>query len=217
METTRVGIIVFRLNLRRSRLMTAAKPLELISVEDYLAGELTSDVKYEYRGGYVYAVAGASTIHNRVATTLIGLLFSQLRGKVCEVFNSDMKLRVQFPTHTRFYYPDAMVVCDPNASNQAYQDTPVIVAEVISNTTRRIDEYEKHEAYLTIPSLSAYILIETTKPRIVIHRRTSSGFVTEVYDGLTSIAPLPAIQAELVLAELYERVNFEQDLTTDDE
>lgn len=189
--------------------MSAAKQIELISVEDYLAGELASEVKHEYLGGYVYGMAGARTIHNRIANTWCAMLYNQLRGKPCEPFNSDMKVRVRLPTHTQFYYPDGMVVCEPNPANQTFQDKPVVIAEVASQSTKRIDEIEKREAYLTLPSLMVYLLIETDRPRVVVHRRTDDGFLAEVYEGLDAVVPLEAIEAELPLAELYERVDFE--------
>jgi Uma2 family endonuclease len=188
--------------------MTALKQIELVSVEDYLAGELASDVKHEYSGGYVYAMAGARTVHNRVAASLLGSLYNQLRGKPCEPFNSDMKVRVRFPTHTRFYYPDGMVVCEPSAPEATFQDKPVVIAEVVSEATRRIDEGEKREAYLTIPSLMAYLIIETDRPRVVVHRRTNEGFIAEAYEGPDAVVPLEDVEAELRLAELYERVTF---------
>ena len=188
--------------------MPASKKIELISVADYLAGELVSDVRHEYSGGYVYAMAGARTVHNRVAGAIYGSLYARLRGKPCEPFNSDMKVRVRLPTHTRFYYPDAMVVCEPNAPDETFQDNPVVIAEVVSDATRRIDEGERREAYLTIPTLAAYLVVETDLPRVVVHRRTDSGFVAEVYEGTPAVIPLEAIGAELPLAELYERVEL---------
>ena len=188
--------------------MTAAKQIELVSVADYLAGELVSDIKHEYSGGYVYAMAGAKNIHNRIATNWLLALGQRLRGKPCEPFNSDTKVRIRFPTHTRFYYPDGMAVCEPNSADETFQDKPVVIAEVVSDATRRIDEGEKREAYLTIPTLAAYLLIETGRPRVVVHRRTDSGFVAEAYEGAAAVIPLDAIDAELPLAELYERVEF---------
>jgi Uma2 family endonuclease len=188
--------------------MTAAKQIELISVEDYLAGELLSEIRHEYSGGYVYAMAGARTVHNRVAANFLATLHRRLRGGPCEPFTSDMKVRVPFPTHTRFYYPDGMAVCEPNAPESTYQDRPVVIAEIVSEATRRIDEGEKREAYLTIPTLMAYLIIETDRPRVVVHRRTDSGFVAEAYEGTDALIPLTATDAELPLAELYERVEF---------
>lgn len=182
----------------------------MISVDNYLARELESDVRHEYLAGRVYAMAGGRTVHNRVAGAFFGAMYAQLRGKPCEPFNSDMKVRVRFPTHTRFYYPDAMVVCEPNPPNAPYQDRPAVIAEVISASTRRIDEGEKQEAYLTIPSLTAYLLIETDSPRVVVLRRTEmkAEFVAEAYEGLAAIIPLQEIGAELRLVDLYARVEF---------
>ncbi|HEY3395980.1 MAG TPA: Uma2 family endonuclease [Lacipirellulaceae bacterium] len=188
--------------------MTAAKQIELVSVADYLAGELTSDTKHEYSGGYMYAMAGATNVHNRIATNWLLAMGRRLQGKPCEQFNSDTKVRIQFPTHTRFYYPDGMVVCEPNAADESFQDQPVVIAEVVSDATRRVDEGEKREAYLTIPTLSAYLVIETLRPRVVVHRRGENGFAAEAYEGSGAVIPLEAIDVELPLAELYERVEF---------
>ena len=191
--------------------MTAVKQIELVPVEDYLANELTSDIKHEYSGGYVYARAGAKTAHNRVASNFLGTLHRRLSGKPCEPFNSDMKVRIKFPTHTRFYYPDGMVVCEPNPPESTYQDRPLVIAEVVSEATRRIDKGEKRDAYLTIPTLAEYLIIEIDQPRVAVHRRTNSGFIAEAYDGVGAVIPLESIDAELPLAELYARVEFSAD------
>lgn len=188
--------------------MTAAKLIELVSVEDYLAGELVSEIKHEYLGGYVYAMAGGRNVHNEIAGAWYALLRAQLRGKPCRPFNSDTKVRVPYPTRTYFYYPDGMVVCEPNPADETFQDKPVVIAEVVSESTRRIDEGEKREAYFTLPSLTAYLIIETERPRVVVHRRTDEGFIAEAYEGVDAVIPLKAIEAEVPLAELYERVEF---------
>ena len=190
--------------------MAAATQIDLVTVDEYLAGELHAEVRHEYLGGYVYAMAGAKNVHNLIAGAFHGLLFVQLRGQPCQPFNSDTKVRVRLPTHTRFYYPDGMVVCNPNPADDTFQDQPVVIAEVISEATRRTDEGEKREAYLTIPTLMAYMLIETDQPKVVLHIRTETGFVANVYEGLDAVLPLDAINAELRLAELYERVTFGQ-------
>ena len=196
---------------KRAKKVSAAKQIEVISVDDYLAGELESEVRHEYLGGFVYAMAGARNVHNSIASSFHGALYSQLRRSPCQPFNPDTKVRIRFPTHTRFYYPDGMVVCESNPPEDTFQDNPVVIAEVISETTRRTDEGEKREAYLAIPSLTAYLLIETDRPRVVVHRRTESGFVAEVYDEIDAVIPLDAIDAELALSELYERVEFAGD------
>ena len=195
--------------------MSAARHIELISVDEYLAGELVSPVKHEYAGGYVYAMAGARNIHNSIATSFIVAAGSQLRGKPCQPFNSDTKVRVRLATHTRFYYPDAMIVCEPNAAGDTFQDQPVVLAEVVSSSTRRVDEGEKRDAYLAIPTLSAYLLIESTRPRVVVHHRVASGFVARQYEGITATIPLEELGIELALADLYERVDFDAAVSDD--
>jgi Uma2 family endonuclease len=188
--------------------MSAAKKLKLVSVEDYLDGELDSPVKHEYLGGFVYAMAGARNVHNVIASNVLGALYMGLRGKRCRPFNSDTKIRLRLPTHVRFYYPDVSVICRPNPLNESFQDEPAVIVEVVSRRTRRLDEGEKREAYLTIPSLSVYVLIEQETPAIVAFRRTAQGFVREVYEGLDAVLPLGEIETALPLAEVYEAVEF---------
>lgn len=188
--------------------MTAPPQQRLYGVDEYLALEEDSEVRHEYLGGYLYAMAGAKNSHNAIATSLIGALYTQLRGKPCQPFNSDTKVRVQLTSHTRFYYPDAMVVCAPSPAGLTYQDQPVVIAEVVSESTRRLDEVEKREAYLAIPTLRAYLLAEQEAPRVGVYRRTDQGFGLESQEGLEASIPLPEIGASLPLAELYARAEF---------
>ena len=188
--------------------MSAVKKLHLVSVEDYLAGELVSPIKHEYLGGVVYAMAGARNVHNLIATNTLGALHFRLRGQRCRPYNSDTKIRIRFPTHVRFYYPDVSVICTPGPQNESFQEHPAALIEVLSRATRRTDEGEKRDAYLTIPSLGVYLMVEQEFPAVVVLRRTDTGFVREVYEGLEAVIPLPEIKAELPLAEIYEAVEF---------
>ncbi len=188
--------------------MITAALFQPISVRDYLSGERQAKHKHEYVEGIVYLMAGATNTHNRIATNATGSLYSQLRGHRCQVFNSDAKVRVQLSRGTRFYYPDTMVVCQPNSPDDTFHDSPVVIIEVISAATRRFDEHEKREAYLTIQSLCVYILVEQNSAGALVYRRGDSGFDREVYLGLDAIIPLPEIACNSVLAELYENVDF---------
>jgi Uma2 family endonuclease len=190
--------------------MTALAKSEPISIEDYLAGEEVSDVKHEYLGGTVHAMAGATNRHNIIAMNCLGLLFGQLRGKACQPFNSDTKVRIEFPDHTRFYYPDAMVVCHSNPPTDRFQDQPVLVVEVFSDSTRRADLGEKRDAYLTIASLRVLLLVDPEAPLVTVHRRRpEGGFAIEQHCGTDAVIPLPEIGAQLVLADLYERAGLD--------
>jgi Uma2 family endonuclease len=92
-----------------------------------------------------------------------------------------------------------------------------VIVEVISRRTRRIDEGEKKEAYLTIPSLGVYLLVEQDMPLVNVHRRAETGFEHEVYEGLDAVIPLPEIGVVLPLAELYSGVQFAPEPTDDPE
>ena len=102
-----------------------------------------------------------------------------------------------------------MIVCQPNPGSDTFQDNPVVVAEVVSPSTRRTDGGEKKDAYLSVPTLTAYVMIETTQPRVIVHRRGEDGaFVAEVYEGLDAVVPFEDVDCSLRLSELYDRVDF---------
>jgi Uma2 family endonuclease len=188
--------------------MSAAEKWNLVKVEDYLAGELSSPIKHEYLGGVLYAKAGARNAHNLIASNTLIALGSGLRGRRCRPFNSDTKIRICLPGQIRFYYPDVPVICRSNPQTDSFQDEAAVLVEVLSRRTRRIDEGEKKDAYLTIPSLAVYLLVEQELPAVVAFRRTERGFVREVYQGLDAVVPLGEIETTLPLAEIYETVEF---------
>lgn len=188
--------------------MSAARKLQHISVQDYLAGELVSQVKHEYLGGVVYAMAGGRNVHNLIATNFYVAIGLRLRGRPCRPYNSDTKICIQLPNQTRFYYPDGSVICLPNPPQDSFQERPSVVLEVLSRATRRIDEGEKKDAYTMIPTLSVYLLAEQEFAGMTVHRRTEQGFIREVYKGIDAVIPLPEIGMELPLAELYDGVEF---------
>ena len=173
--------------------VSTAPELGLISVEDYLQQESESTVKHEYLGGVLYAISGGKNRHNLLASNTLLALGSRLRGTACRVFNSDTKIRIRLPDHTRFYYPDVSVVCEQNPQDEVFQDRPVIVVEILSESTRRTDLGEKAAAYQAV----------------IAYRRTDKGFEREVYQGLSSVVPLPQLGIELPLSEVYEAVDFD--------
>ena len=134
----------------------------LISVDDYLSGELISEVRHEYVGGEVYAMAGASHVHNIIALNLAAALHQHLEGSPCVPYVSDMKVKVKSAREELFYYPDVMVACDPSDNARLWREKPILIVEVSSPETSRIDAREKNWAYQTIPSLEVYVMISQT-------------------------------------------------------
>jgi hypothetical protein len=108
--------------------MDVAKRLDLVSVADYLAGELVSPTRHEYLGGVLYSMAGARNAHDLIATNTLVALGTRLRGRPCRPFNSDTKIRIRLPLQVRFYYPPAKKQTQPSAlraiSNTS-RDTPL--------------------------------------------------------------------------------------------
>lgn len=189
--------------------MTALKQPDFITMSDYLAGEEISDTKGEYLGGAVHAMAGPTIRHNHISLNSLASLCGKLRGKSSQPFNSDTKVRIEFPDHTRFYYPDAMVVCQSNPDSDHFQTQPVVIIEVLSDSTRRADLGERRDACLTIPSLKVLLFVEPEAPAVNLHRRLpEAGFTIERHSGLDAFIPLPEIDASLSLADPYERVEF---------
>ena len=145
-------------------------------------------------------------------TTLRALLFlslgSQLRGQTCFPIGSDTKVKIDTGDQTRFYYPDAGVVCESGPEDQHFQEKPVLIIEVLSDSTRRIDQGEKKDAYLQIPTLEAYLLIETEKAEVTVYERKENQFIATLFNTLADIISLSSLGLSLPLAELYERVDF---------
>lgn len=172
-----------------------------VSEEDYLAGELTREIKHEYIDGYVYAMAGASRNHERIAGNIYREFGNHLKNKPCEPFSSDLKIKAG----SRFFYPDVMVVCDEQSQHDYYTDAPVIVVEVLSKASRRVDETTKRIAYQSIPSLKEYVLIEQDFVDVEVCRR-SEGWVSNHYFLGDSVL-FEAVDLTLTVEEIYARVD----------
>ncbi|NOQ36230.1 MAG: Uma2 family endonuclease, partial [Methylococcaceae bacterium] len=126
-----------------------------LTEQEYLEGELISDIKHELIEGYAYAMAGASANHNRISAVLTREFGNHLKDTTCEPFASDMKVKVW----QDFFYPDVMVVCDKN-DNEDHTDSPLLIVEVLSKSTRKKDQSLKKRAYQSLASLQEYVLIE---------------------------------------------------------
>lgn len=175
--------------------------------EDYLDGELNSEIRHEYVAGNVYAMSGGILNHQRVAGNFFRSAGNQLSGKSCFPTNCDFKVRVALGYDDEaFYYPDAMVICVPVSGDAHFTDSPSVILEILSPTTRRIDQVEKLRDYLTIPSLQTYIMAETNSPMLTIHHRDGATFRKEIIGGMDAILKLPEVGLEISFAEMYRDV-----------
>lgn len=188
--------------------MTAIPKPEPISIEEYLDGERVSEIRHEYVAGFVYATAGASDDHNRISLNIASELQQRLRGKRCEAFINDMKVKIPPKLASAFFYPDVLVVCDPADNARYFRERPTIIFEVISPDTERTDRREKALAYGSIETLRAYVLVEQDEMKLTVLRPTADGsWQTEVLQGVGAVLKLQEIDAELPLDRIYERTS----------
>ncbi|AMK78824.1 MULTISPECIES: Uma2 family endonuclease [Methylomonas] len=171
-----------------------------ISLEDYLAAELLSDTKHEYDDGELVAMSGTSKNHERIKGNVSAALHIHLRGKPCEPFSSDVKLKIG----NYLFYPDVMVVCNDTSTHDYYAEAAVLVVEVLSKSTRRRDETLKRRLYQTIPTLQEYVLIEQDIVDVEVCRR-SEGWVSSHY-FLGDDVPFESVDLTISVAEIYARV-----------
>ena len=180
----------------------AHKPF--ISEEDYIQGELTSEIRHEYIGGETYAMVGASDRHGLIALNLATALRPHLRGTPCQLFASDMKVRVEVADQTAFYYPDLLLSCDPEDRETYFRSRPCLIVEVLSEATERIDRREKLLAYTQIPSLQEYLLLSQDRIAAELYRREAGGWRSLRLE--TGAVPFRCAGIEIPLAVIYEDV-----------
>jgi Uma2 family endonuclease len=178
-----------------------------LSVAEYLAGEKDGAVRHEYVGGQVYAMAGASARHNRIAGNIFSRLNDHLDGEECEPFISDMKIRV---TPDLFYYPDVVVTCDPPGSDAYFRTEPRLIVEVLSPTTERTDRHEKLAAYKTCASVQEYALVSQEQMFVELHRRSGDDWQTEIFTGPDASCTFHSVGLTLSLREIYRNVSFDE-------
>jgi Uma2 family endonuclease len=185
--------------------MQALKELEPISVADYLAGEPLSEVRHEYIGGTVYAMAGASEEHNTISLNVATALHSFLRGKPCRTFVNDLKVRLQIAQRDIFYYPDILVTCDPRDTDRYFKRFPKVLIEVLSDGTERIDRREKFLSYTHIETLEEYILVAQDTMEVTIFRRANQ-WQPEILRQPEQQLRLASLDFSLPLNSVYEGV-----------
>ncbi len=178
-----------------------------ITPEDFLEGELLREIRHEYACGKVYAMAESSAAHNRIAGNLYAALNIHLRGKPCEAFINDMKIRMESGSDSFFYYPDVMVACDPSDNADYFRRFPKEIVEVLSPSTERTDSSEKLRAYRSIPTVEAYILISQQEAQVTFFRRANQ-WLREVIAGNGSRLEIPELDFGIDFARLYERTGL---------
>ena len=178
------------------------------SEEQYLALERQAETRSEYFEGEIFAMGGASRQHNLIVGNVFAVLHAQLAGRDCEVYASDMRVRI--PATGLHTYPDLAVVCGGPEFHDSELDTlinPTLIIEVLSESTADYDRGRKFGHYRTIESLAEYVLLEQDRVHVEQAIRQADGrwLLSEIEDRRSTVA-FSSIDCELLLADAYARV-----------
>jgi Uma2 family endonuclease len=184
--------------------MREAPVKTLISFEDYLEFEQSSDVRHEFVDGFLFAMAGASDPHNLIAGNIFSALRVAARGTACRVFQSDMKVLA----NGKGYYPDVILTCHPDDLGQNIKQHPCLLLEVLSNSTEHIDRSEKWENYQRLNSLKMYVLVHQDKPRVEVYRKLPDNTWQFVALDDSGEIKFSCVDLTLTLPEIFEDVDF---------
>lgn len=169
--------------------------------------EKLSEFKREYIDGYVYAVSDVDRRHATISGNIAFSFHSGAKGSHCVVYKSDIKVRVA--SNKCYFYPDVVVDCDEDDTDDYYLEKPCLIVEVLSKSTEKRDRSEKLLSYMNIPSLKAYLLVEQDKPDVeFFYRKEDGDWWVESFEGLDTVIKLPCPDMELTLADIYESVSF---------
>jgi Uma2 family endonuclease len=181
---------------------------ETYTPEQYLDLEVESDIRNEYRDGIIVPMTGGTPEHNKIASALNALLWFSVREQPYSVFVTDQRLWI--PAVNLYTYPDVMVIADPVELKPGRKDTvtnPLLLAEILSESTKNYDRGEKFEAYRTIATFQEYLLIDQKRPYVEhsVKQAEDQWLMTE-YRSLNDRIQLISVPAELNLKDLYAGV-----------
>ena len=180
------------------------------SPQEYLELEEKAQQRHEYLDGQIIQMAGGKANHNTVALNLSSALNYNLRKKPYRVFMSDLRLWI--PDCRLYTYPDVMVVNTPLVYAENRQDTvtnPLVIAEILSDSTEKYDRGDKFRMYRTISGFQEYLLIAQSAMQVEkFTKNDSQQWVLSEYAGKDSIIALNSFEFEISLDELYDSVEF---------
>lgn len=181
----------------------ASRPM---TTEEFLVWQESQEERYEFIDGRPRAMTGASHGHDIITTNILGELHARLKGKPCRAATADIAIRLPSGNIRR---PDALVECSGRLDGVvAYE--PIVIVEVLSPSTRAIDQTTKFVEYQQLGSLTDYLVVQQERPNVTHYRRQDDGvWAIEIVGGLDDQVRLDRIGVTLALAELYDRIDFE--------
>ena len=189
--------------------MAVETPVRL-TVDEYLAWEEKNFEKHEYIDGEVRCLAGATRTHNQIAMNTGIAIDVQIADTNCTILGSDMRARVG---NTRYFCPDLTVISDEaqfERENEMELLNPILVIEVTSPSSIDIDRVEKRNAYLEVPSIQAYLIIDQHRVCAELSLRSETGWRTTSFEQLDAVVPLDVVDCQLPLSQVYRGIKLEE-------
>jgi Uma2 family endonuclease len=188
------------------------QPVPRLSFDDWLAIERAAmDQRSEFVAGEVFARTGATEGHNLIVANVIAELGNAFKGKSCRVYPSDLKVRIEADDVGA--YPDVMVICGERTFYDDRKDVvtnPTLIVEVLSDSSEAYDRGDKFKHYRTLASLQAYLLLSQDRVQAELFVRLPNGsWNLSAYSDASDRIPLAAVDAELLLGEVYDKVALE--------
>ena len=190
--------------------MSAMEVPKFYTENEYLELERKATYKSEYVNGQIYAMAGASRMHNTISGNTYSQINIQLIDRVsCEAHTNDMRVKVE--ETGLITYPDVVAVCGDVELDDSYKDTllnPKILIEVLSPSTEAYDRGAKFAHYRKLPSLEEYVLISQHKVLVELFQRHGEHWILKEYSHLEDVLALDSIDCQIKLSRIYNKVVF---------
>ena len=163
------------------------------------------------RLGVIRMMAGGTDDHAAVISNVAAALHASLTPKGCRVYVADMRMHTGSGKNT---FPDVAVVCGPRTYHRGRNDTmtnPVLIVEVLSESTASYDHGDKFAHYQTIPSLNDYLLVAQDRAQAILHSRAGDHWETRLMFGLDGTVQLPSVDVTLALSDVYALIEFPEE------
>ena len=174
-----------------------------MTIEAFLAWEERQELRHEFDGWRPLAMVGGTAAHALITRNLAISVGGRLRGKPCVFYNSELKLLVGGSIR----YPDGFVVCTPVPPRSTVVTDPVVIFEVLSDSTSSTDRIEKNREYAATASVRRYVMLEQDRIAATVFAREGADWVGRVLPAEAALT-MPEIGIDVPLAELYEGVAF---------
>ena len=190
----------------------SAVPKPIYNADQYLALEEDAEYRSQFYFGEIFALAGAGRRHNVAAGNVYALIHAQLRGRSCEIYQNDMRVRV----HPEFYtYPDIVIVCgEPQIEKKNGENllNPTVLIEVLSPSTEKFDRGDKFRFYRLMPSLREYVLVSQDRVNVEHYfRQEDNSWLYTALNGEVDVLELPSVSCSVSLKDIYEKVDLTEE------